>query len=475
MDQNGSCQTITNSQCWHTSDSAAKTRSQTLAFESTTFQCKTVGSGKCWEADANVDISSTKGKSPIDSDGGKCVTLTANKCAANNVATPTADVTALNVANSNQQCTSVLASQCLKLENTDTKVVANSSNHKHSTTGRCVVLRSDQCFENDEAVTVKGCKQARKADGTCQSLTSSQCLESDAAVSVAAGTKERAATTGLCVNLTDAQCLDPETTTAVATSTTNFKKSDNTCHKVNSDECYDETANSTLLVSNSVKKIAASGKCAVLKDNECFEADAIVSTSDTKGRKTDGTCLVLTSDPEQCVDTTNNTAKASSATTIKASKTKQCVEVANADPATECQDASREAKGNVIADVQSRDANGKCKLAKIASGKCFDVTASPQTLNDVSDSVRADANSFCFTLATNECFEDDAATKVSNTKHRHSTTFNCVTRSEGKCFENDKAVNTSATKALNVADGTCVALTATECNNKGTAKTANDD
>jgi hypothetical protein len=224
----------------------------------------------------------------------------------------------------------------------------------------------------------------------------------------------------------------------------------------------------------------ADGTCVHLKANQCFETDAAVDTSDTKGRKlADGACVTLTD--AQCVNTAASDApKAFSAAdatgtplTIRAATTKQCVDVANTDPATECYDATREAKGDVIADVQTRKADGNCKLATVAAGKCFNVTASPQALADVTTTLRRNKSSHCFTLKATECFEDSAASTVSAMKLKHSTSNDCVNRTADKCFESDKAVKTSSTKALNVATGACVVLKATECNKNGAVQTEN--
>jgi len=110
----------------------------------------------------------------------------------------------------------------------------------------------------------------------------------------------------------------------------------------------------------------------------------------------------------ECVNTTDNTVKTVSETTLKATATKKCVEVLNAEPATECLDDVRETVGKVVENAQSRVAE-KCKLLAIAAGKCFDVTA--QALADVSKDVRRDAGSLCFTLTADQCFENDAATQ----------------------------------------------------------------
>lgn len=224
----------------------------------------------------------------------------------------------------------------------------------------------------------------------------------------------------------------------------------------------------------------ADGTCVHLKANQCFESDAAVDTSDTKGRKlADGACVTLTD--AQCVNTAASDApKAFSAAdatgtplTIRAATTKQCVDVANTDPATECYDATREAKGTVITAVQTRKADGTCKLATVATGKCFNVTASPQALADVTTTLRRNKSSHCFTLGATECFEDGAAVAVSAMVLKHSTSNDCVNRTADQCFENDKAVSTSSLKALNVATGACLVLTATQCNKSGVAQTVN--
>lgn len=197
------------------------------------------------------------------------------------------------------------------------------------------------------------------------------------------------------------------------------------------------------------------GTCVVLAANECFENNAAVATGGEKGRKSDGTCLVITA--LQCVDTSVNAPAAFGETVILAASTKQCVAVALT---TECYDTAREAKGTVVALVQTRAVDGTCTLAAVDSAKCFDIAT--QALADTSSTVGRDANSLCFSLASNECFENDAASPTSATKAKHSTTSACVDRADDQCFESDAAVNTSATKALK-SDGTCVVLTATEC------------
>lgn len=71
--------------------------SATNAAVSTTYACATVTTGNCWESDANVAVSGTKGRSPKAADGGKCVTLTATQCVK---ADGTADtISATNAAN----------------------------------------------------------------------------------------------------------------------------------------------------------------------------------------------------------------------------------------------------------------------------------------------------------------------------------------------------------------------------------------
>lgn len=123
------------------------------------------------------------------------------------------------MANSLNQCTTLAAANCL--DSADAAQATSAAKyHMVSTTGKCVVLRDDQCFKSDAAVIVNGCKNARKTDGTCVDLTAkTKCLETDALKSVAAGTKERLNTSGQCVTLTKTDCLDPVTGTKQTVST----------------------------------------------------------------------------------------------------------------------------------------------------------------------------------------------------------------------------------------------------------------
>jgi hypothetical protein len=80
QDKHGSCQTVTNAQCWDTATSAKLSRSADRAFDSGTFQCKAVTATNCWEGNANVPVTASKGRSPKAADGGACVALKATEC-----------------------------------------------------------------------------------------------------------------------------------------------------------------------------------------------------------------------------------------------------------------------------------------------------------------------------------------------------------------------------------------------------------
>lgn len=212
-DENGSCKTITNTQCWDNSSASVLELSETVSIFSTTFTCGSLTSGNCWENDDNVAVSNTKGRSPKAVDGGKCVALTATQCL--NEYGEAESMSNLNAPNNLYQCTILKSNECY---NTDSDAIETTTTdkHSHSTNGSCIILRSDQCNENNVITMYDGCKKVRDSDGVCYDITKTECLSSSDSGTTVTNSKIKHNVTGACIDFSIIKCIDPFSTSTSA-------------------------------------------------------------------------------------------------------------------------------------------------------------------------------------------------------------------------------------------------------------------